>query len=96
MRFFGRKRRDKFRTTLPGPKIIKIDRLQVMRHSRKYDFLKYDQSHARYVLGLTLFDLGGVVLFSFTPREAIPSHLTHIHNKTTDFYEFRKSVDIGS
>jgi len=47
----------------------------------KYDFLGYDQQSKHYSLGLKLFELGGVVLSSFSLRKAASPYLAQLQSK---------------
>jgi DNA-binding IclR family transcriptional regulator len=48
----------------------------------KYDFLTFDDHAKQYSLGLKLFELGGLVFFSFSLRRIATPHLIALQAKT--------------
>ncbi len=48
----------------------------------KYDFLTFDNHTKEYSLGLKLFELGGLVFFSFSLRRIATTHLISLQAKT--------------
>ena len=48
----------------------------------KYDFLSFDDRTKQYSLGLKLFELGGLVFFSFSLRRIATPHLISLQAKT--------------
>lgn len=55
---------------------------RLVAHLTYRGFLKQDPESKRYSLGLSLFELGGIVFSSFSVRDAAKVYMSQLHQKT--------------
>jgi len=73
---------------LDMPRLIKATGLnrttarRLVNHLLSRGYLAYDQEHKIYRLGIKLFQLGGIVLSSFSLRKVASPHLTRLRDET--------------